>query len=351
MLRFNYYLYAPAIVLTGILLLPVVRRSFWDMGFRWLYILVIAYALSFCLTPVFGAIARRLAILDKPDERKAHLRATPLLGGAAVFAAILAAVALNGICPKPLCVMFIAAAILFGVGVIDDIREISATLKVVVQVAATSMVIYFGIQITVIPDYLGGLALAGNILLTAVWIIGITNAMNFFDGMDGLAGGLSALIAFFLGVVAFQTSQPYLGWISLAVLGACLGFLPYNFRERRRALIFLGDAGSTTLGFILACIAVYGNWAESNAVAILSPLMIFWVLIFDMVYISVARVLNGKVKSVRQWLAYVGQDHLHHRLAHVIGSRRKSVIFIYLLTICLGVNGLFCSMRVRLKRF
>ena len=123
-------------------------------------------------------------------------------------------------------------------------------------------------------------------------------------------------------------------------MGSCLGFLPFNFKARGNAAIFLGDAGSTVIGFILACVAVYGDWAESNTVvALISPLLIFWILIFDMVHITVDRILTGKVFNFHQWIEYVGQDHLHHRLAHVLGSNKRSVLFIYLLSLCLGISA------------
>ncbi|MBW2583444.1 MAG: hypothetical protein JRE36_07670, partial [Deltaproteobacteria bacterium] len=112
-------------------------------------------------------------------------------------------------------------------------------------------------------------------------------------------------------------------------------------KARGNAAIFLGDAGSTVIGFILACVAVYGDWAESDpVVALISPLLIFWILIFDMVHITVDRILTGKVLNFRQWIEYVGKDHLHHRLAHVLGSDKRSVLFIYLLSLCLGFNAL-----------
>jgi UDP-GlcNAc:undecaprenyl-phosphate GlcNAc-1-phosphate transferase len=144
-----------------------------------------------------------------------------------------------------------------------------------------------------------------------------------------------------LGVVAFETNQPFLGWIALAVLGSCLGFLPYNFRLNRPAFIFLGDAGSTVIGFVLACIAVYGDWAEGQPiVSLVSPVLVFWILIFDMVHITCDRILTGKVSSFREWIEYVGKDHLHHRLADALGSRRRAVFFIYLMSLCLGLSAL-----------
>ncbi len=166
------------------------------------------------------------------------------------------------------------------------------------------------------------------------------NAMNFFDGMDGLSTGLGVIISFFLGVVAFLTAQPFLGWIAVAMMGSCLGFLPYNFRVKGNAFIFLGDAGSMVIGFILACLAVYGDWAEADPVlALASPLLIFWILIFDMVHITVDRILTGKVVNLQQWIEYVGRDHLHHRLAQILGGKKKSVLFIYLLSLCLGTSA------------
>jgi UDP-GlcNAc:undecaprenyl-phosphate GlcNAc-1-phosphate transferase len=198
----------------------------------------------------------------------------------------------------------------------------------------------FGIILKVLPVGLGWFSTIGNPLLTLIWVVGITNAMNFFDGMDGLAGGLGAIIAFFLGIVAFQTDQPFLGWVSVAMMGSCMGFVPYNFRFNGKALVFLGDAGSTVIGFVLACIAVYGNWSDNSpVVALASPLLIFWVLIFDMVHISVERIASGKVLSLRQWIEYVGQDHLHHRIARALGGKKRSVLFIYLMVICLGTSA------------
>jgi UDP-GlcNAc:undecaprenyl-phosphate GlcNAc-1-phosphate transferase len=304
-------------------------------------VLFLSFTISFCLTPLFGWVAKKLSIIDRPAERKAHLSATPLLGGAAVFIAFLAALMINGIYSLKLGAILTSSALLFVVGVIDDFREIPAGIKLVAQIVSTAAVMSVGIVLKVIPDGLGVFSQFGNVLLTLIWIIGITNAMNFFDGMDGMAAGLGAIISLFLGLIAFQTAQPFLGWISVAMLGCCLGFLPYNLRFNGQALIFLGDAGSTVIGFILACVAVYGDWAEASpVVALASPLLIFWILIFDMAHITVDRILTGKVLNFRQWIEYVGKDHLHHRIAYALGGNKKSVLFIYLLSICLGFSAL-----------
>ena len=339
-LNINWFFYIASAFLAFIFFLPPVKGFFSEIGYRWAHILGLSFSLSFCLNPAFAWIAKRLNILDIPDERKLHKEATPLLGGAAVFVGFSVAILTNGIFSKPLLVILIASLILFGVGILDDFREVSAGIKLLAQLVCTLLVMSCGIVLRVLPVDLGLIAIIGNSLLTVFWIIGITNAMNFFDGMDGLAAGLGALISFFLGVVAFQTAQPYLGWIAVAMLGGCLGFLPFNFRSKKNAAIFLGDAGSIVIGFILACMAVYGDWSESSpVVALVSPVLIFWILIFDMVHITVDRILTGKVTNFKQWIEYVGKDHLHHRLANVLGGKKQSVLFIYLLSLCLGTSA------------
>ncbi len=335
------WVYLAACLSALLLLAPPVQLLFSGAGMRWAYILSISFCLSFSLTPLAALLARRCGILDVPDARKLHGRPTPLLGGAAVFIGFAASLLANAILVPELVAILTAAMILFVVGVFDDWREVPAGIKLMIQIVCTAMVMSSGVVLRIVPDTLGTWSWIGNMLLTIVWVIGITNAMNFFDGMDGLAAGMGAIIAFFLGAVAFQTTQPFLGWIALSVMGGCLGFLPYNFKHKGPASIFLGDAGSTVIGFVLACIAVYGDWAEGRPlVAFVAPLLIFWLLIFDMVHITVDRVLTGKVMSFRDWIEYVGKDHLHHRLAEALGSRRNSVLCIYLMSLCLGVSAL-----------
>ncbi len=178
-------------------------------------------------------------------------------------------------------------------------------------------------------------------MLSIIWIVGLTNAMNFIDGMDGLAAGVSAIISLFLGLVAFQTNQPFMGWIAIAMLGSCLGFLPFNFRLHKQATIFLGDAGSTFFGFILSALAIKAEWADNNPiVSFATPVLIFWVLIYDMAYISIERIVTGKVKSFQDWIDYVGTDHIHHRLLAIFGDRRKVVFFIFFLCATLGISAI-----------
>jgi UDP-GlcNAc:undecaprenyl-phosphate GlcNAc-1-phosphate transferase len=323
----------------GLFLVPV-REWFAARGGRWLYILLFSTSLSALLVPPVALLARRAQILDLPDRRKLHGSATPLLGGLALFAAFCAAILANSIFSRDLLGILLGAALLVAVGVADDVRPVPAALKIGAQLLAAGFVMASGVLLDVLPPALGGWAWGANALLTLLWMLGITNAMNFFDGMDGLAAGLGGVTALFLGILAYQNQQPVLGWLAAATTGSCLGFLPYNFRLRRPASIFLGDSGAAFLGFVLAALAVKGDWAEDDpVVALTAPLLVFGIFIYDMVYITVDRIWSGKVRSFKAWLEYVGRDHLHHRLEALFGSRVQSVLFIYAMSVCLGLTA------------
>jgi UDP-GlcNAc:undecaprenyl-phosphate GlcNAc-1-phosphate transferase len=321
------------------LAVPMVRELFVFEGLRWLYILLFAFLGAGALTPLMVHLSHQWGLVDQPSDRKIHVHPTPRLGGVAVYLGFLGSVLLNSILPDWMIATLIAGSLLLIVGVVDDVWELPASSKLVAQIVAAGIVIATGKVLTLFPS--GPVGDVANVLLTLLWIVGITNAFNFFDGMDGLAPGLAILIAGFMGAVAFETNQPGLGWLAIAIIGAGAGFLPYNFRGRKPAVVFLGDGGATFLGFTLACLAVKGNWADSSPIVSFSnPLLIFGVLIYDMIHITVERVTTGKVRSIKEWLDYVGKDHLHHRLERALGSRQASVAMIFLLTICLGLAAL-----------
>lgn len=321
------------------LAIPTVRQLFVFEGLRWLYILLFAFLGAGALTPLMVHLSHQWGLVDQPSDRKIHAYPTPRLGGVAVYLGFLGSVLLNSILPDWMIATLAAGSLLLLVGVIDDVWELPASSKLVAQVIAAGIVISTGKMLTLFP--IGPVGDVANVMLTLLWIVGITNAFNFFDGMDGLATGLAILIAGFMGAVAFETNQPGVGWLAIAIIGAGVGFLPYNFRGRKPAVIFLGDGGATFLGFTLACLAVKGNWADhSPIVSFSNPLLIFGVLIYDMIHITVERVATGKVHSIKEWLDYVGKDHLHHRLERALGSRQASVAMICLMTICLGLAAL-----------
>lgn len=338
MIPINRTSYRAALALFIVLVLPFTKRFFNAWGLRWAYIFSLAFTISYLLTPAIRAAAAALNVLDRPGPRKIHTHPTPLLGGISIYAAFVFSVFANFIFTTQVIAILIASTLVMAIGMIDDTTGVGVPIKLTVQLSATAIVMASGVWLILLPRaWFGSWVVNG--FLTILWIVGITNAMNFIDGMDGLASGLAVIISFFLGLLAFQTHQPFLGWLTIAILGGSLGFLPYNFRRGGPATIFLGDTGSTFLGFTLACLAVLGEWSKHNpVVSIAAPLLIFGVLIFDMAHTTVARFHTGKVSSIQEWLGYKGgTDHMHHRLAEVLLTPRQSVLFILLLASCLGL--------------
>jgi UDP-GlcNAc:undecaprenyl-phosphate GlcNAc-1-phosphate transferase len=329
-----------ALLVFCLLLIPLVREFFFEKIGRWLYILLFASASSALLTPIMIIIAGKADIVDAPGGRKIHDRVTPLLGGAAVIISFISALLANMILDARDITLIAGGTVVAIVGFIDDWKSIRARYKLVIQIVVVIILIRSGIILDLFPIHTTWGYLL-NASLSIIWIVGLTNAMNFIDGMDGLATGVSAIISLFMGLVAFQTDQPFMGWIAIAMLGSCLGFLPFNFSLRRPASIFLGDAGSTFFGFVLASLAIKAAWADNNPiVSFATPILIFWVLIFDMAYISIERIVTGKVKSFQDWIDYVGTDHIHHRLYAIFGSRAKVVFFIFFLCATLGISAI-----------
>ena len=326
-------------LLLAALLHPATRSLFFNSGLRWHFILLFSVLAACFLTPLCRVLALKLKILDRPDWRKIHDQPTPLLGGVAVFIAFSVALFLNNVFLPGMKSLLLGATLIFVMGLIDDVKPIPALLKFILQVGISLLVIFMG-DIHLTFFYHSAWAPFVNVPLTVLWMVGLTNAMNFFDGIDGLASAMSIICALFVGLLAFNTEQPALGWFAVAVVGACVGFLPYNFRLGKSALLFLGDAGSTFLGFTLSGLAVLGQWSvTSHFVSLAAPVLIFGVLIFDMVYVNLSRIKNRQARSFTELLTCVNKDHLHHRLLF-LGFARKEVVFIIsTISVCLGMSA------------
>ena len=321
-------------------LCPWIRRLYFDGGLRWQYLLFLSFLVTYFLTPFCRRLALRFNILDNPNWRKIHDRPTPLLGGLAIYLGFSVSLLLNDVFLPDMKILLFGATLIFLMGLWDDIRPLSASLKFVFQILISLLVVVWG-EIYLTLFYGESWAPIVNIPLTVLWIVGLTNALNFFDGIDGLASGMSAVIALFLGLIAFKTDQPALGWVAIALLGTSAGFLPYNFRIRSPAQLFLGDAGSTFLGFTLAGLAISGKWSDtSHFVSLTAPILIFGILIFDMVYVNLSRIKNRKAENPLGLLTCVNKDHLHHRLLFMGFTRKEAVFVILTMSTCLGVSAL-----------
>ena len=321
------------------LTLPPVRRAFSASGLGWVYLVVLAFALALVGVPLVRALAHWWGVLDRPAARKVHMTATPLLGGAAVYGAFAATVLFNFTFSLQLKGVAVGATIVVAVGLLDDVFDVPARWKLAGQAVAVAVAMAYGVVLDTVPTAWPGSGVI-NVALTLVWFLAVTNALQFLDGMDGLAAGLGAIAALFFSLAALQTSQPYLMFLAAPLVGACLGYLPYNFRFGRPATIFLGDAGASFIGFTLAGLAVMGEWAENDFIGLLTPVLILAVPLFDIAFVGTVRVVTGKVHSVGEWLAYTARDHIHHRFEALGLTRTETVLLIFFIAATLGISAM-----------
>ncbi|MFH1092668.1 MAG: MraY family glycosyltransferase, partial [Candidatus Omnitrophota bacterium] len=288
---------------------------------------------------LFKKMALLLKIVDVPNRKKIHKNPVPLLGGLSIYVGAITAFYFFPYGFLSVMPVFASATIILYMGVYDDIKGLSAKLRLVIQILLAVFVIYSGIRVSFLPNNIWGDI--GEYLVTIIWIVGITNAFNYLDGLDGLATGSAALNFFCFFVVLYNMGQFPLGLAIAILAGACLGFLPHNFINQKR--MFLGDAGSTFLGFMLACIAIQGDWASDGIVKLAIPVLILGVPIFDMIFTTIMRIKEGKVRNIFEWLKYGGKDHFHHYLVDLGLKQQGAVLFIYYITFSLGLSAYIVS--------
>jgi UDP-GlcNAc:undecaprenyl-phosphate/decaprenyl-phosphate GlcNAc-1-phosphate transferase len=327
---------AGCLVVIALVISPV-QELLNNSNLIWLRTLLFAWGLSAILTPFAGWLSFKLNWLDIPHGRKDHGNATPLLGGFAIIASFGLALMFNYHYSLQMKGVGLAGLLIWLSGVIDDKWQLPTKLRLLIQIMAVGILLYFQVHVTFMPDTWWGISLEW--LITLIWVIGITNAVNFLDGMDGLAVGMCAIISFCLVIVAVQTSQQYFAFVALAILGSCLGFLPHNFRIGKNARIFLGDSGATFLGFILAATVIMGEWGADRLGNIAVPLLLMAVPIFDMTMTTVIRFGTGQVRTIGEWMSFAGRDHFHHRLASLGIGRSMAVIVIWSVTFFLGISA------------
>ncbi len=312
------------------------------------YLFFFSFFLSLNLTLLFRKIAITFGIYDHPNERKFHYHPTPLLGGMSIFFSFLLTIVLfEKHIENTLILYWILGMgfVILVMGAIDDYKPLSAKVRLLVQFLAAGVVIYHGIRISFLPNNLAGDIF--EVILSLLWIVGITNAINFIDGMDGLATGYIIITASLLGIVAYQLVMPEYLFILLALIGACGGFFPFNFRWHRRAMIFLGDSGATFLGFFMGCLTLLGKWGSrndvyhsTNEVGVIIPFLILGVAIFDTIFTYVMRFREGRITRFDHILTYAGKDHFHHCLYEIGFPEKAVVLIIYTITLCLGLGSI-----------
>ena len=299
---------------------------------------LISFLTAYVSMPVLRGIAIHFGIMDVPGGRKIHKVATPLLGGVAIYAGLLAGAFFNPGAIHTLIPILTGATLILILGLANDVKEISAQSRLVLQVIIALLVTVMGERISFLPA--GYWQDAVEVVITVLWIVGVTNAYNYLDGLDGLAAGSAVVNLLCFGIILYATGQNALVLLCIALGAACLGFLPHNFSRKK---VFLGEAGSTVLGFVLAAIALTGNWAEDSTVKLTIPILILGVPIFEMIYTTVMRIKEEKIRTLIEWLRYGGKDHFHHYLVDLGFRPLGAVIFIYFIMLSLGISAIMVS--------
>jgi UDP-GlcNAc:undecaprenyl-phosphate/decaprenyl-phosphate GlcNAc-1-phosphate transferase len=305
---------------------------------------MLSFIIAFSSTPIAKKIAFKIGAVDVPnDGRRMHKRAIAKLGGMAIVSGFMITIIFNLIVSivdkgnpiKPnfeLLGLMIGIIIIVIMGLIDDIKGLSDKYKLLFQLAAAIVVVVFGtkIQIVTNPFSNNGFSLNPIIYypLTIFWIVGVTNAINLIDGLDGLAAGVSSIASLSLFIVCVISGRWDSAIITVALAGATLGFLPYNFNP---AKIFMADTGSNFLGFTLAVVSIQGTLKSYAAIAIAIPLLVLGLPLFDTLFAILRRIIKGK--SIME----ADRGHLHHRLIDMGLSHKQSVMVMYIFSASLGL--------------
>ncbi len=295
---------------------------------------IISVFISLFMTPIVKKLAIKVGAVDIPkDDRRVHKKPMPLMGGLAIYISIIITSLIFLPVDKTLISIIIGGTIIVISGIIDDIKELSPRMKLIFQIAAAIVLILGDIKIDAITNPFtktSKLIDLGvfSIPITIFWIVGITNTLNLIDGLDGLAAGVAMISSLSFLAVANKFHYIPVMIMSSIIAGSCLGFLPYNFNP---AKIFMGDTGALFLGFILAALSIEGVMKSVATIAVVVPIIILGVPIFDTTFAIFRRLLNGKS------IAEADKGHLHHRLLRMGYSQKKTVLILYSISAVFGI--------------
>ena len=294
------------------------------------WMLILAWFTADLAIPLVIRLSHRVGALDRPHTYKTHQEPVALLGGVGIYLAFTLALFTVLRFPNPTQYMDILGIVAGGflvvvLGVVDGFKPIWAVAKLGILLIVTLILARFGVRINLTGIW------AVDLALTLFWISGVSSAMNSMDNMDGAAGGTAAIASFWTFYVAWYTGawgQPHVSFVAIALMGACLGFLRYNWTP---AKIFLGDNGSLLLGFLLASLTVQCGWSRGDRIkAIIVPCAILCVPLYDITLSTILRIVRGVVKNPVEAIVYCGRDHLTHRLVALGLSKREAVLALYL---------------------
>lgn len=307
------------------------------------YMFIIAFLSAFVITFLITPLARKLAIkvgaLDVPKcERKIHKKPMPYFGGLAMYIAVIACIFVFLPHNRVNISIMIGLTILVLAGIIDDMYDMPAKIKLIIQILAAVVAIVGGIKINFVSNPLSitGMSMLDkfSIPITLIWIVGITNTVNLIDGMDGLAAGVSGIAAVSLLITALTMGHDFITVQCAVVAGAAFGFLPHNFSP---AKIFMGDTGSMLLGYLLSIIGILGMVKSATAITLIVPILAIGIPILDTFFAIVRRLINKKP------IMQADRGHLHHQLMNRGFSQKQTVLLLYGVSIFLGVTAIIIS--------
>ncbi len=294
----------------------------------------IAFLVSFSLTPLVRLLSHTAGFEDKPLPRRVNNEPVPTLGGLAIFAGFIVASILSWPVAKfrHLSALYLASMMMLILGIIDDIFDMSPKIKFLGQVFISALYVVTGPKIVSLTNPSGGIVSLGflSIPLSILWLLGITNMVNLIDGLDGLAAGTVAITSLTCILLTGFKLDWFILVLQCAVLGACLGFLPYNFYPAR---IFMGDSGALFLGFVTGALAIEGSLKGAATVTLAVPLMALGLPLLDTAFAIFRRAKQG------QPVYQADGDHLHHRLLHLGLGQKKTVLLLYFVNLLFAVGS------------
>ena len=303
--------------------------------------LLCAFVVSFLMCPMVKSFAYKIGAIDVPkDNRRMHKKPVPRLGGLAIFLGFIVSMLLFVKIDHQMQGILLGASIIVVLGVVDDMSPLRAYFKFCVQIFAALVAVFHGVVIQTLSNPnvfaespywdLGWLAVP----ITVLWIVGITNAVNLIDGLDGLACGVSTISAISMLVIALLVSEGDVALVMASLVGACLGFLPFN---KNPAKMFMGDTGSTFLGYILATISIQGLFKYYAIVSFAVPFLILGLPMFDTLFAIIRRLAHG------QSPLQADRGHVHHRLIDLGFDQKQSVAILYAFSAVLGLTAVLLA--------
>ena len=301
--------------------------------------LLVAFVVAAAVTPAAIKIAPKIGAMDIPkDERRMHKKPMPRFGGIAIYLGIMAALAVFALKDRGITSVMAGCTLIYILGLIDDLKDLKPLVKLCGQIVCASVVYIMGVRIEFITNYFGpGNMAFGDVacfIITILWLIAITNAVNLIDGLDGLAAGIAAISALCIGYVAYIHGQYVPTLAMMAIAGAALGFLPYNFNP---AKIFMGDSGSELLGFSIAAVSILGTVKSATMVVVIIPALVLGLPIFDTIMAIFRRLAK------HQSIGPADKEHLHHRIMKAGFGQKRAVMILYCISGIMGIVAVLFS--------